>query len=84
MRMLGFSLLAALVATATIHGESAAEQVRDAIKTPDVTVVHLWAPWCSNCQAELKNGGWLKMVKENPKTKFIFVSVSTMISRLRR
>jgi hypothetical protein len=53
----------------------AEEQVREAIKAPDLTVVHLWAPWCSNCQAELKNGGWLKMAKENPKTKFIFVSV---------
>lgn len=53
----------------------AEDQVRDATKAPDLTVVHLWAPWCSNCQAELKNGGWLKMVKENPKTKFIFVSV---------
>jgi thiol-disulfide isomerase/thioredoxin len=74
--MLGFSLLAALVAASPVHAGSAAEQqVRDAIKAPDLTVVHLWAPWCSNCQAELKNGGWLKMAKENPKTKFIFVSV---------
>src|SRR5262245_65773503 len=76
MRMLGFSVLAALVAAASVHAESAADQgVRDAIKAPDLTVVHLWAPWCSNCQAELKDGGWLKMAKENPKTKFIFVSV---------
>jgi thiol-disulfide isomerase/thioredoxin len=76
MRMLGFSLLAALVAAGSIYAESAADQqVRDAVKAPDLTVVHLWAPWCSNCQAELKNGGWLKIAKENPKTKFIFVSV---------
>ena len=53
----------------------AEQQVRDTIKAPDLTVVHLWAPWCSNCQAELKSGGWSKMAKENPKTKFIFVSV---------
>jgi thiol-disulfide isomerase/thioredoxin len=53
----------------------AEDQVRDAIKSPDLTVVHFWAPWCSNCQAELKSGGWLKIAKENPKTKFIFVSV---------
>jgi thiol-disulfide isomerase/thioredoxin len=76
MRMLGVSIVAALIATSSIRAESAAEdQVRDAIKSRDITVVHLWAPWCSNCQAELKNGGWLKMAKENPKTKFIFVSV---------
>src|SRR5262245_16218769 len=43
--------------------KAAAEQaVLAAIKSNDISVVHLWAPWCSNCQAELKNGGWLKMV----------------------
>jgi thiol-disulfide isomerase/thioredoxin len=76
MRIPGSSILVALLAASSIHAESAAEgQVRDAIKSPDLTVVHLWAPWCSNCQAELKSGGWLKMAKENPKTRFIFVSV---------
>jgi len=53
----------------------AEQQVLEAVKSPQLTVVHLWAPWCSNCQAELKSGGWSKMVKENPSTKFIFVSV---------
>jgi len=76
MRMPGFFVLAALVAAVSVRAESAADQqVREAIKAPDLTVVHLWAPWCSNCQAELKNGGWLKTVTENPKAKFIFVSV---------
>jgi thiol-disulfide isomerase/thioredoxin len=78
MRRFFAPLLALAVSTVacTITLASTAEdQVRDAIKAPDVTVVHLWAPWCSNCQVELKNGGWLKLVKENPKTKFIFVSV---------
>ena len=57
-------------------GSSAAEQqVLDAIKSPEVTVVHLWAPWCSNCQAELKSGGWSKLVNDNPQVKFYFVSV---------
>src|SRR5437868_9750117 len=56
--------------------KTAAEQtVREAIKSPDISVVHLWAPWCSNCQAELKSGGWLEMVKDNPQVKFYFVSV---------
>ncbi len=54
---------------------SAEEQVSAAIKAPEVTVVHLWAPWCSNCQSELKSGGWTKTVKENPQVKFYFVSV---------
>ncbi len=55
--------------------DSAEAQVATAIKASNVSVVHLWAPWCSNCQAELKSGGWTKMVKENPKVKFYFVSV---------
>jgi thiol-disulfide isomerase/thioredoxin len=50
-------------------------QLVEAIKAPGLSVVHLWAPWCSNCQAELKSGGWLKMVKENPQVKFYFVSI---------
>ena len=47
----------------------------NAIKSPQTTVVHLWAPWCSNCQAELKTGGWTKMINENPQVKFYFVSI---------
>jgi len=59
-----------------MRAESTAEQkVLAAIKTPDLTVVHLWAPWCSNCQAELKSEGWTKIVKENPNVKFCFISV---------
>jgi thiol-disulfide isomerase/thioredoxin len=54
---------------------SAELKVIAAIKSPDLSVVHLWAPWCSNCQAELKSGGWLKTVKDNPGVKFYFVSV---------
>ena len=53
----------------------AVQQVTEAIKSADLSVVHLWAPWCSNCKAELKSGGWTKMVKENPQVRFYFVSV---------
>jgi thiol-disulfide isomerase/thioredoxin len=60
----------------TIASASSAEQqVLNAIKSPDLMVVHLWAPWCSNCKAELKSGGWSRIAKENPRTKFVFVSV---------
>jgi thiol-disulfide isomerase/thioredoxin len=70
-------LLAVTAATVSLRAEpSPAEQkVLDAIKLQELSVVHLWAPWCSNCQAELKNGGWSKMVKDNPQVKFYFVSV---------
>jgi thiol-disulfide isomerase/thioredoxin len=72
-----FAVLAALCGIfATISSASPAEQqVLDAVRAADITVVHLWAPWCSNCQAELKSGGWSKIVKDNPSTRFIFVSV---------
>ena len=53
----------------------AEQELAEAIKAPTISVVHLWAPWCSNCQSELKSGGWLKTVKENPQVKFYFVSV---------
>ena len=66
----------AIVAAASLYAESPAEQkVTEALKSPDLTVVHLWAPWCSNCQAELKSGGWTKLIKDNPQVKFYFVSV---------
>jgi thiol-disulfide isomerase/thioredoxin len=68
--------LGALLAATSLRAESPAEEkVLEAIKSSDLSVVHLWAPWCSNCQAELKSGGWLKMAKENPQVKFYFVSI---------
>ena len=76
MSILRILVLTALVAATSLRAESPAEQkVTQAIKSPDLSIVHLWAPWCSNCQAELQNGGWLKMVKDNPQVKFYFVSV---------
>jgi thiol-disulfide isomerase/thioredoxin len=83
LRMTVFIALLSLSASALAQDDldralvpNAAElKVIDAIKSPDLTVVHLWAPWCSNCQAELKSGGWLKMMKSNPQVKFYFVSV---------
>jgi thiol-disulfide isomerase/thioredoxin len=70
------SILAAVFTIASLRAESSAEQkLAEAIKSPEVSVVHLWASWCSNCQVELKSGGWTKMVKDNPQVKFYFVSV---------
>ena len=68
-----FTLLAAISLRA--EPSPAEQKVLEAIKSKDLSVVHLWAPWCSNCQAELKNGGWLKMMKDNPQVHFYFVSV---------
>src|SRR4051812_36525081 len=74
------SLLLGLAAFMASHlsllsASPAEQQLADEIKAPVVSVVHLWAPWCSNCQAELKSGGWLKIIKANPQVKFYFVSV---------
>jgi len=63
------------LASPLLAASPAEEQVSEAIKAPALSVVHLWAPWCSNCQAELKGGGWTKTVSENPNVKFYFVSV---------
>ena len=76
MSIVRLLILIVLLSAASTRAESSAEQaVLTAIKSPETTVVHLWAPWCSNCQAELKAGGWAKMITENPKVKFCFVSI---------
>jgi thiol-disulfide isomerase/thioredoxin len=76
MSILRLAVVATSFACTSLRGASPAEeQVLTAIKSPDISVVHLWAPWCSNCQAELKSGGWLKIIKANPEVKFHFVSV---------
>jgi len=62
-------------ATILLAASPAEQQVAEAIKAPALSVVHLWAPWCSNCQAELKSGGWQKTIKENPQIRFFFVSI---------
>src|SRR5256714_3472152 len=70
------ALTFAVSLAASLFAASPAEQqLSEAIKAPGLSVVHLWAPWCSNCQSELKSGGWLKTVKANPDVKFYFVSV---------
>ena len=50
-------------------------EVLAAIKSPQVTIVHLWAPWCPNCKAELSSHGWSSFLAANPDTKVIFVTV---------
>src|SRR5215212_2060032 len=69
------ALVLTLVAAAAFGASPAEEQLVETLKAPGLSVVHLWAPWCSNCQAELKSGGWGKMIADNPETKFFFVSV---------
>jgi len=51
------------------------QQVADAVKSPKLTVVHLWAPWCPNCKAELEDGGWKNFIAAHPEVQFVFVTV---------
>ncbi len=71
----GFTALFTLTSTGFAEPAPVEPQVAEAIKAPGLSVVHLWAAWCGNCLAEMKSGGWTKMVKDNPETRFIFVAV---------
>lgn len=51
------------------------KQVGEAVAGPQVTVVHFWAPWCSNCQAELAKNGWKDFLAVNRDIRVIFVTV---------
>lgn len=74
--LLLFGVVLSIIGASSLFAASPAEQqLAEAIKAPNLSVVHLWAPWCSNCQSELKSGGWLTTVKANPEVKFFFVSV---------
>jgi thiol-disulfide isomerase/thioredoxin len=75
MKRILISVLSFVGATQLYAASAAEQQVAEATNASNLSVVHLWAPWCSNCQSELKSGGWLKTVKENPDVKFYFVSV---------
>jgi thiol-disulfide isomerase/thioredoxin len=77
-KIFGFIAFVTFAVTPAIlqaSASSAEQQVKEQIAGSGLSVVHLWAPWCSNCNAELKSGGWTKVVKENPEVKFYFVSV---------
>jgi thiol-disulfide isomerase/thioredoxin len=64
-----------------LGGLSAAEtpdverQAAEAVKSERVTIVHFWAPWCSNCKAELTPDGWAAFINSHPEVNFIFVTV---------
>jgi thiol-disulfide isomerase/thioredoxin len=51
------------------------KQVAAVAAGPQVTVIHFWAPWCPNCNAELANNRWKNFLENNPDVKFIFVTV---------
>src|SRR5438046_9227245 len=62
MSLVRIPILITLLATTSLRAESPAEQrVLEAIKAPDVAVIHLWTLWRSNCHTELINAGSIKI-----------------------
>jgi hypothetical protein len=51
------------------------EQAAAEVAKPQITVVHLWAPWCPNSHAENADDGWSKFIAANPAVQFVFVTV---------
>jgi thiol-disulfide isomerase/thioredoxin len=72
---LALAVLGLAIFAVSVSADPAEQTVMEGVKAPGLSVVHLWAPWCSNCQAELKSGGWTQIIKENPNVHFYFVSV---------
>ena len=71
-----FSALAGVAsAKADDAGMALEKEVSAIVAGPQVTVVHLWAPWCGNCKAEMRPDGWAKFVVENPSVKIVFINV---------
>jgi thiol-disulfide isomerase/thioredoxin len=76
MKLLAGLLALCLCVCATAAQELDVEgQVRQAVQSEDVTIVHLWAPWCPNCKAELTETGWKAFAHTNPEVNIIFVTV---------
>jgi thiol-disulfide isomerase/thioredoxin len=75
MKIVPAALAVSLWCSIAFAAPTAENQTAEIVKHDGLTVVHLWAPWCSNCLAEMKSGGWTKMVNDNPNVQFVFVSV---------
>ena len=80
LRRLILSLIAAAALPCAVRAQEAQvpsveEQVAAATRSPKLTVVHFWAPWCPNCKAELASGGWSGFIAANPDVNVVFVTI---------
>ena len=69
------TLTAAVSEKADVSGAELEREITAIVEGSHVTVVHFWAPWCSNCAAEMRPEGWPKFVNDNPEVKVVFVNV---------
>lgn len=51
------------------------QRVAAIVDAPKTTVVHFWAPWCPNCNAELANNRWSEFITRNREVNFVFVTI---------
>lgn len=50
-------------------------ELEQLVAAPEVTIVHFWASWCSNCKAEHADDGWRRFAEANPDVKVVFISL---------
>ena len=74
-----FILLVALIFAPLLHAQNPAarfeKEIAALVAAPNVTIIHFWAPWCSNCRAEMVPEGWAKFIGENPKVQVVFINI---------
>jgi thiol-disulfide isomerase/thioredoxin len=72
-------VLAVAIGAVALHAQGSAEAIEktlaEMVAAPQVTIVHLWAPWCPNCRHEMTPDGWAKFVADNPQVKVVFVNI---------
>jgi thiol-disulfide isomerase/thioredoxin len=69
------TLLRAAEPTGPAATAAVEKQLAEIVAGPQVTIVHLWAPWCGNCKNEMRPDGWAKFIAANPDVKFVFVNI---------
>lgn len=71
--------LALLTLVVSVRANDAAAEMEKTVAAwtheSSVTIVHLWAPWCGNCKAEMTPTGWAKFIADNPRVKVVFISI---------
>lgn len=73
--LLGLVCVGSALGADTRSADAVEREIAAIAGRPEVTVVHVWAPWCSNCRREMREDGWAKFVRENPDVTVVFVNI---------